>query len=308
METLKQKAEARRLEVKAQEESRSVNENDRETDFLYALDRPSVKLRAKAIIEYTWRVLPNHKVERSGYESYIDIPYYVANAANYSYVTGIPYCWGGDYGLDGATYSGYSFSSAVILTNKTAGNTKSNYYAPAGSTSYEVPGTIGVDCVGFLRSAYNMSGEKMKSKCYMSVGEEVDLEDLKPMDILAKDGHVMIFVGMSGSDADIANQVKQNVIFITYEAYVDGIATGKACINTTRTWANVESGGYVGRNLFCTVCNDSGKEAISSTHHANSCTVCGYCWPNTEAEHSLAYVGGVYECSICYYNSAEFED
>ena len=302
METLKQKAEARRLEVKAQEESRSVYT---ETRFQYAPNRGMVKLRAEMMVEYWWKVLPSHKVERPGWEVYIEIPYYVANADNYTYVTGIPYCWGGDYGLEGSTYSGYSFAGAVALTNKTAGNINSDYNAPEESTSYEVPGTIGLDCVGFLRSAYNMSGAKQHSSYYCGVGDPVALSDLKPMDILAKNGHVMIFGGMSGSNADIANQEMENVIFITYEAYVDGIDTGKACINTTRTWADIANDGYVGRNLFCDSCNALGKTAISPTHHANCCTKCGYIWPNTKAEHSLVYLG-YYECTICDYNSVEF--
>ena len=285
METLKQKAEARRLEVKAQEESRSENA---ETRFDYTPYRYVVEDRAKQMMDYQWKVLPSHKVERAGWEAKIEIPSYVATAADNSYVTGIPYCWGGYYGIVGGSYAYPSFASAVGLTDKTAGNINSDH-------STLVPGTIGLDCVGFLMSAYRMSGEKQHSSFYTEVGTEVALTNLKPMDIIAKSGHVMIYAGKSGDN------------IITYESYVSGV-DGKACENTTRTLASLSAAGYVGRTLFCTTCNASGKEAISSTHHVDCCSRCGYIWPNTEEAHSLVDMGWYMECSICYYNPEEFEE
>ena len=124
------------------------------------------------------------------------------------------------------------------------------------------------------------------------------LTNLKPMDIIAKSGHVMIYAGKSAD----------NVHIITYESYVSGVDIGKACRNTTRTFANLSDNGYVGRTLFCTTCNSSGREAISTTHHADCCTQCGYIWPNTEEAHSLVDMGWYTECTICGYNSAEFEE
>ncbi len=286
IETLKQKAEARRLEVKAQEESRSVNA---ETRFEHTDYRSVVENRAKQMMDYKWEVLPSHKVERPGMEAYIEIPYYVAGAANNSYVTGIPYCWGGYYGVFGSGYAYPTFASMVGLTNKTAGNINSDYYTL-------VPDTIGLDCVGFLMCAYRMSGEKQLSGFYTGVGTSVALTNLKPMDIIAKSGHVMIYAGMSGSNC------------VTYEAYVSGDGTGKACRNTTRTVASLSAGGYVGRTLFCETCNASIKTAISSTHHADYCTQCGYIWPNTEEEHSLVDMVWYSECTICGYYSEEFQE
>lgn len=132
---------------------------------------------------------------------------------------------------------------------------------------------------------------------YTGVGTAVSLTNLKPMDIIAKSGHVMIYAGMSEDDVHI----------ITYESYVSGSDIGKACINTTRTFARLSSDGYVGRTLFCETCDALFKTEISSTHHADCCSRCGYIWPNTEEAHLIEDMGTHSECTICGYISEEYK-
>ena len=169
MEIVYQRAEARRLEMKEQQERASVNQTEAPA---HVESRMDVLHRAELMINEPWTVLPTHKVERAGYESVITIPNYVLVAGDYTSVVGIPYCWGGYYGLAGDRYEYPSFDSVYGLTNKTAGN----IYTETGGL---VSGTIGLDCVGFVMSAYDMAGQKLHSSEFVNMALPVnDFENL----------------------------------------------------------------------------------------------------------------------------------
>ncbi|MBQ4563925.1 MAG: hypothetical protein IJA58_05540 [Lachnospiraceae bacterium] len=293
MEELYQLAEARRLEVKAQKEQVSVNGTV--TTPAHVATRSEVLSRAEEMINYEWKVLSTHKDKVSGYENAIIIPTYILTAENNTYVEGIPYCWGGYHGLAGERYQYQSFESVSGLTNMTAGNL---YAYPDGL----VWGTIGLDCVGFVMSAYDMAGSKLHSSDFVNIGEEVSFGNMKPMDILARNGHVMLYGGMEGDKC------------LTYEALgVESVPGGGRTNSFTRlTLAEISEAGYVARTLFCSSCDQTGKTSISSSTHVTSCSVCGYKWPNTDAAHNIEIVQGTtkhtYICSACDYERSEFHN
>lgn len=323
MDELYQQAEERLREVKAMEAGVVINSNSSEPSHVST--RTEVKNRALQMINYTWTVKASHKVKPSGYENQVIIPKCVQDAAVGSTFTGIPYCWGGCNGLDtlvGDNYTYTSFSDVVNAANKTAGNISS-------AVDYQTYGTIGVDCVGFVMSAYRFSGDKQVSGTYMSYGESISYDDLKPMDILAKSGHVMLYVSNNGVD------------YVTYEAYSGEDNYGNEIGGKTEQniWskAALAQRGYVARNLFCLTCNKNGgvvsgtasghtfncseceyewpieahdqskRTSVSAGAHATTCSVCDYVWPDSEEAHNSSGEIVVNDtthsqtCSICDY-------
>ena len=113
------------------------------------------------------------------------------------------------------------------------------------------------------------------------------------MDILAKNGHVMLYGGMDGTNV------------VTYETYTNtsGSEGGKTDRYTRQSLADLV-GKYVGRNLFCENCDKAGSIAwIRPTGHVHSCSECEYEWP--EEQHNIELVADnsthSQMCSICNY-------
>jgi Bacterial SH3 domain. len=105
-------------------------------------------------------------------------------------VTGIPYDWGGQDGLDSNSINTpwTSFLDAI-----TRGAFAGNVNTTAGY-SY-VAGTAGIDCSGFIQATFNIHDYKIStSTMFDKYFTKINLTDLKHMDILDRPGdHVVIF-------------------------------------------------------------------------------------------------------------------
>jgi hypothetical protein len=287
MVELEAQAEARRIELAALEEAVDLNAVDI-SEVSYSSSRATAKERAIEMMDYEWTVLANHKVTSS---SDVIVPAYVKNATAGTTVTGIPYCWGGynGYSTDGS-YS--SFESVVTSTAYTAGNTKS-------VTDSHVWGTIGLDCSGFVCSAYAFSsGTKYSTTSLASFGCSVSQNELKPMDFLVKSRwHVVLYAGYEDGS------VKK------YEAVVSDVVSDTEALDgkTKRNECNVTamvSEGYVCRSPYHATCNQSEVE-ITSTTHARTCSICGHVWPSYSHNQNGEIIQGTtihtYTCSVCDY-------
>lgn len=103
---------------------------------------------------------------------------------------GIPYNWGGLDGLNSNSMNTpwVNFLDAVSKGAYTGNvNTESGY-------GY-VPGTAGIDCSGFVQSAFNIQDSKIStSTMFDRYFKKIDIKDIKHMDILDKPyDHVVIF-------------------------------------------------------------------------------------------------------------------
>lgn len=151
-----------------------------------SLSRASVEDRATQMAQVRWVVLLVNVLAPSGasvppYIKYVG----VGNMIPEEYA-GIPYCRGGTNGID--TYSGYP-TFATVLTNNATGNTRSGDI---------VDGTVGLDCSGFVTSAYRLPKRYNTSGLRDYIGREVpSLDDLQLMDFAVRTGsnaHVVLFV------------------------------------------------------------------------------------------------------------------
>lgn len=159
--------------------------------------RNSVLARCESMCNTTWTVQSGHKVIRSGYSSLVTIPSYIGAVG--TTVTGIPYCWGGFFGLDANANTGNTgqFSSKITSNASdgalyTAGNINT-------STSSYQSCTIGLDCSGFVSSAYGLT-TKYSTTDFSNNFTSINKSELSYGDILCKAGsHVIIYVTTTSS-------------------------------------------------------------------------------------------------------------
>lgn len=173
--------------------------------------------RANSMINYRWTVNQGNKTRISG----TVLPDYVNNASVNTTLTGIPYKWGGCDGHDIGAEGRQSFSYYQKLGRQ------------AGNTAKLVNSNItGVDCSGFVQLAWNRIDKKYGTSTLGNISSRITKASLKYMDALNKSGsHVVLYNSQSGSTV------------LTKEATVDG--AGDKAKNYSRTWASLDSGGYV---------------------------------------------------------------
>lgn len=114
-------------------------------------------------------------------------PAYLANAKTGDVFTGIPYCWNGMNGNQGETL--YPFIDCVGQKKNTTGN----------CTTTIIGDTIGIDCSGFVSAAYGLDNKVNTSSYYDdpladTYYPEINFSDLQPMDMVVKNGHMMLFL------------------------------------------------------------------------------------------------------------------
>ena len=135
-------------------------------------------------------------------------PAYLAEAYPGKEYTGIPYCWNGMNGNVGETL--WPFIDCVGQTKNTTGN----------CTTTVIGDCIGIDCSGFVSAAYGLAnkvntlrflgGQELinaliqegysdaKARAEAQKAEEyfpkIGFNDLQPMDMIVKDGHMMLFL------------------------------------------------------------------------------------------------------------------
>lgn len=57
--------------------------------------------------------------------------------------------------------------------------------------------TVGFDCSGLVRYAYNMAGKKMPrhSSAQMAMGKRTSVNNLRPGDLIGRPGHIAMYIG-----------------------------------------------------------------------------------------------------------------
>lgn len=154
------------------------------------MTRSQAEQRALNMINITW----TYSKDKNGNISSTDAnsvtqPNQYSNLTT-AQVTGIPYDWGGQDGLDSNSISTpwTSFLDAI-----SRGAFAGNVNTTAGH-SY-VPGTAGIDCSGFVQATFNIHDDKIStSTMFDKYFTKISLTDLKHMDILDRPGdHVLIF-------------------------------------------------------------------------------------------------------------------
>lgn len=178
-----------------------------------SLSRVEVIDRAEELRALTWTLEKGHKVVLKN----TILSSVVSNAKNGSTFTGVPYCWGGYYGLTDrsslGTYSGlFTRDIKKIFSDGSrymAGNVKNAGLGYIGKT-------IGIDCSGFISSVYDLNKKEytgsLKSDYY-----SIQFSELQPGDMIVstKEGHVMLFGGK-----------KSETEYVVYDSN-SSIATGK---------------------------------------------------------------------------------
>ncbi|MDD3223134.1 MAG: SH3 domain-containing protein [Clostridium sp.] len=153
------------------------------------ITRNQVAERATKLMDLTWTYSSNSSKIDSKYASYVTLPkqFQGVTTANF---TGIPYNWGGIDGIDTYSYNApwINFLDAV-KKGAFAGNI--NFSSGLGY----IPGTAGMDCSGFVQTAFNISDYKQSTTSLLnSYFTKINLSDLKHMDVLDKPGsHIVIF-------------------------------------------------------------------------------------------------------------------
>ena len=293
MDELEALAEARRAEVARSEQVATMST----TSNVANVTRIDARKRAKEMIDYEWQVLANHKTSSN---STVVVPRYVKEATTGTYVTGIPYCWGGYNGWE--SEDGYpSFASLVTSTAYTAGNTG----------DYEVSTTIGLDCSGYLSSVYNLP-TKYNTAMFANYGHAVTQDQLKPMDFFVKRvgnaGHVSLFEGWN-EDGDVLIIYECDV---TEKNSANVYLNGKTLIEEWGITFVVGSDGNTSVNdgFICRspfhegTCNASGISYYNVAYHEVVCTICEYVWPFTKQIHDenggwREVEHGMYHAPVC---------
>lgn len=179
--------------------AREMDEESRNTQtkgaqYSISLTRDQVRKRAADMVNLTWTLQAGNKEPPSGTK----LPDYIKNASPGTRMTGIPYCWGGFNGLTAVgskkrfldiirePYQGHLYSAGNIL----------------GSGNYK-SGTAGLDCSGFVSYAYGLSKKWGTGGLLSDLGHNISHSQLQPMDMLVKEGHVMLFIGKSGAKYDV---------------------------------------------------------------------------------------------------------
>ncbi|NTU30666.1 hypothetical protein HPY27_10980 [Brevibacillus sp. HB1.1] len=136
---------------------------------------------------------------------------------------GIPYNWGGYDGVDTSNSSGDNFKDS-ISNGDTAGNVNTNL-------DYRSSGTAGIDCSGFISSAYEL-GDKYGTSNLTKKFKKTSWYDFQAGDIGLRKGHVWMLESVKkGTDNPKG--------FYTYEATTDG--TGDKAKSYYRSWDDAQS-------------------------------------------------------------------
>ncbi|EYE87663.1 hypothetical protein Q428_12165 [Fervidicella metallireducens AeB] len=178
--------------------------------------------RGMDMINYVWE----YNGARNGIEDNVDIklPFYLEGKSSVK-VSGIPYCWGGYIGLDISNQNDVKNFQDAIEKGYIAGNVNC-------SGGYKDL-TAGLDCSGFVCAVFKIP-EKCSTKGLVNYFDEIDINELKPMDILNSIGnHVVIFIKESSD--------KKGVIVMESTTNRESRTKEKTVINF-RSWDEIKKG------------------------------------------------------------------
>ena len=167
------------------------------TKSVTTLSREQVRTRAVTMANTAWLLQRANRVypENAAPPPYILLAQVPTTGLS---MTGIPYCWGGMNGCDNAGTAEYMKSFASRITARYGDNLYAAGNVRNAGLGY-ISGTAGLDCSGFVGSAYGMTVKRATSWFLSNAGTVINRSELQPMDMLVKDGHIMLFVSVSTS-------------------------------------------------------------------------------------------------------------
>lgn len=207
----------------------------------------------------------------------VELPTYVDDADVGDSLEGIPYCWGGSNGLDDVARD--SFETSIAKTSGgIASRITGNVDTDAGGHQ---SGTIGLDCSGFVSSAYNFY-TRCDTINLPYRGHEIDVSEvddireltaaLQPMDlIVSEDYHCMLYLGPSEDYPETCIRVYE----CTSQDDRERVQDQNTAIRNI-SWTELREDRYVYRRMTCVY-------GSNATTHWYMCAYCDY--TNGVAEH-----------------------
>ncbi len=135
-------------------------------------------------------------------------PAYLVDEEYNSYETGIPYCYGGFNGYATVTNEvGTQFKSYSAIVYQTMTNSSVMRNAAGNINDYVLAHTIGVDCSGYVSSAYGFTNKVSSGTFFSNTTYFKNLlfntSGLLSMDLVVKSGHVMVCWSVSGNNVTV---------------------------------------------------------------------------------------------------------
>ncbi|MBR6562866.1 MAG: hypothetical protein IKK70_02885 [Clostridia bacterium] len=249
--------------------------------------RAEVEARAIAMANMQWTVKANHLQHADD----VSLPSYVGAASAGNILTGIPYCWGGFHGLD-ENDNWMKFSDVVLLSNQTAGNVNCN-------TPGHRSRTIGLDCSGFVSSAYKFE-EKVDSENFHNYGTEISFDELKPMDFMCASGHhIMLY---HSHYVNQEGKIIVNVYDCVTKSYSNNVV-GKVSFRQ-ESFDAIDAKNYKYYTPWNPVCTYTMKFTVG--YHYRECTDCGHKQPTQT--HTFVFQNNRYRCSVCGYTTSNLPE
>lgn len=252
------------------------------------LTRSEVESRARAMANMQWTLMSSHK---SIYGDYVTIPAHISGASVGSTMTGIPYCWGGFNGLD-TNGNWIKYSEAALLNRQTAGNIRTR--DDNGNSIGHQTKTIGVDCSGFVSSAYGLTSRQSARGLANNYGNPIQYNQLRPMDFICKSGvHVVLYLSQY---TDSNGNIMYNIIDSSIEM-------GKVAIRAVPKSYYTSNGYscYTPWNPECTY-----EYSFTAGYHYQKCTDCGY--KLTSEPHDFRSINNRYVCNDCGYTTSNLPE
>jgi len=280
--------------------------NSKSTPPAVTISRNVVKARANSMKNQTWYLEQSSTVEIN---SDTWLPKYIKDMIRESNPTypvhmtgddlkGIPYCWGGfnGYSANGTTLPLKKFSDAIttfIWSSRypMAGNVKSvKDGAPAGYKG----GTVGLDCSGFVSSAFGYTEKKSANDFKTDTINFITISqysDVVPMDIFVRSDHVMLVYAIEDPIAGVFS-------------VVDATKTleGRVCLREDISYTYLQNHNYIMRRPKswhnCSHENHGSTYYSNLSYHWNKCLFCN---ANCNYEpHEWVYIGSNgYRCTVC---------
>jgi hypothetical protein len=189
---------------------------------VHQMSRTEAYTRGMEIINYVW----DYNFHRNGARNRADIelPFYLQNTQSKK-TSGIPYSWGGYISLDISNQKDVQNFEEAIAKGYTTGNVNSS----GGYVDF----TAGLDCSGFVSAVYNLP-EKCSTQSLNQYFEEIELDELNPMDIFNSEGnHTFVYIKETPDKKGI----------ITMESTTNKYARSKdKTVINYRSWEEIEEG------------------------------------------------------------------
>lgn len=210
------------IAINSMDEEKAPPDSNEKPKVILAISRGQAYKRGMDVINYVWE----YSFHRNGARNRADIeqPYYLKDKEIVR-TSGIPYCWGGYISLDISNQKDVKNFEEAVAKGYTTGNVNSS----GGYVDF----TAGLDCSGFVSAVFNLP-EKCSTQTLNQYFEEINVDELKPMDIFnSEKNHTFIFIRETPDKKGI----------ITMESTTNKYArTRDKTVINYRSWEEIDEG------------------------------------------------------------------